>query len=333
MALRFMDGADHYSTGQITRKWTTMSGGTILAAGGRRGTNALGLGNTVVYTKVLDNQATWIVGFCLKISTLTTFGTGILCALTDAGTEQVSLRMDATGHLIVSRAGTTLATSVAMVAVGESYIEWKITISDAAGTYDVRLNNVSILSGSAVDTKNTANAFANTIKFGDSFLNSAAAIDDIYVCDGTGAAPNNTFLGDVRVDATYPVGVGANSGMTPIAGANWTNVDENPANDDTDYVSSAVAATKDTYDCTNITHNPTAIYGVMVTMVARKDDAGARSICSVTRSGGTDNDGATQALSTTYAHYTEIVALDPNGAIAWTKTNLNAAEFGSKVAA
>jgi hypothetical protein len=68
-------------------------------------------------------------------------------------------------------------------------------------------------------------------------------------------------------------------------------------------------------------------------MIAKKDDSGTRSICSVTRSGGSDTDGATQALSTSYLCYREISVTDPNTAAAWTRANLNSAEFGVKVAA
>jgi hypothetical protein len=261
------------------------------------------------------------------------FGTTTLWNWTDSGTSQVTVNILTTGLLQVTRAGTVLGTSAVALAAGEQYLEFKFVISDAGGSYEVRLNGVNILSASGVDTKNTANATANGFTInGGGAGGGALIIDDLYVCDGTGAA-NNSFLGDVRIDAVLPAGAGANTGMTPSAGANYQCVDENPATDDTDYVQSDVVGTKDTYDFTNITHTPTAIFGVQVNMVARKDDAGVRSIASVVRSGGADTDGTTQALTTSYLNYRQMIELDPNTAAAWTKTNLNAAEFGAKVAA
>lgn len=336
MALRFIDsGGDYYSTAQILRKWPggATTGGSVNAAGGRRGTNGLNMTNAT-YHKPLDAQGTWICGLAFLLDNAP-FNAGlVLIALYDGVTEQMSLRVELTSaKLIVSRNGTTLATSAAALSLDVfNYIEFKVLISDTVGTYEVRVNGVNVLSGSGADTKFTANATADSVRFSVAGTNGTNIADDIYICDGTGAA-NNNFLGDVRVDAKFPDGAGNSTGMTPSAGSNFQCVDETTANDDTDYVQSDVATTKDTYTFGDITHVPVAIFGVQINMTARKDDAGARSIASVVRSGGADTDGATQALSTTYAQYQQIIEKDPNTAAAWTKTALNAAEFGAKVAA
>src|SRR5437868_13403087 len=104
MALRFFDGADHYSTAQINRKWTTNVAGAVVA-GGRRGTSALQMSNGKSYTKIIDNQPTWVVGFSLKLLLNLPFGTGPLVALIDNVTTQMDLCMDTSGHLVVRRNG------------------------------------------------------------------------------------------------------------------------------------------------------------------------------------------------------------------------------------
>lgn len=336
MALRFVDsGGDYYSTAQLGRKWSIIAGAVAVVAGaGRRGTNGLNAVNST-YVKTLDAQATWIAGLSYKSSTIPFATTPGLIAFDDSLTEQVSVRINNAGQLLMTRNGTVLQTSVnALLSGVEYYIEFKCTISDAAGSYEVRVNGSSTgwLSGSGVDTKNTANASANQVRFQNASTTGPATLDDFYICDGTGAT-NNTFLGDVRVDALLPTGAGANTGFTPSAGSNFQCVDENPANDDTDYVQANVVATKDTYTFADITHNPTTVFGVQVNMVARKDDAGSRSIASVVRSGGADTAGTAQPLATTYANYAAILELDPNGAIPWTKAAVNAAEYGHDVAA
>jgi hypothetical protein len=286
------------------------------------------------YTAILDPQTTWICGCSFKFGSLPA---SIMTFITfiDSATEQVSLRIDPAGHLVVSRAGVTLATSVISLTAGiENYIEFKATINAATGSFEARVNNVSVIPAtSGVNTRNTANSTADRVKFGCNVNMGACDADDFYICDGNGAAPNNNFLGDVRVDAGLPNGAGANTGLAPLSGINWQNVNENPSNDDTTYNSASVVGTKDTYAVADIVHNPTSIFGVQVNMTARKDDAGARSIAAVTRSGGADTDGATQALTTTYNQYREVVALDPATGLPWTKTGYNAAEFGAKVAA
>lgn len=342
MALRFIDGFDHYSAAQITRKWSSVLNAAIGAANGRRGTPGLQVWNPTSqgkqYQRILDAQATWVVGCSFTTSVLTPSNSPApIIELFDGVTSQCSVRMDSTGKLGVYR-GTTLlaAQAVATLAINtEYYLEFKATVNNTTGAYELRVNGVAIVGPTTgANTRSSANNTADTIVIGHSSPNNATAyVDDLYVCDGTGSA-NNSFLGDVRVDATYPAADGANTGLTPSTGTNHAALaDENPANDDTDYNDSSTVGNKDTYDFGNISHAPVSIFGVQVNMTAKKDDAGARSICSVTRSGGTDTDGATQVLTTSYVDYREVVAADPNTSAAWTKTNLNAAEFGMKVVA
>jgi hypothetical protein len=132
-----------------------------------------------------------------------------------------------------------------------------------------------------------------------------------------------------------PSADGANTALTPSTGtAHAALVDDNPANDDTDYNQSSNVGDKDTYDMAALSGNWASIKAVQVLMEARKDDAGARSICSVTRSGGTDYDGAAQGLTTSYMYYTEILQNDPATSAAWAnKAAVDAAEFGMKVQA
>lgn len=80
-------------------------------------------------------------------------------------------------------------------------------------------------------------------------------------------------------------------------------------------------------------HTPTTINGVQINLQAEKTDAGLRSIQSVIRSGGSDTDGTSRALGTSYLILTQIAETDPNTAAAWTQSGFDSAEFGAKVAA
>lgn len=339
MALRFVDSFDHYATADVLLKYNSSSGTPTISAGnGRRSTASFRSATAGVLIKTLDAQASWVVGFSFKVAALPTLGALVILSLRDAGTTQVDVRLNTDGTMSVTRNGTNLSTSASALSGATTYyVEFKATISDAAGSYTLRVNGGSFTTGSSVDTKNTANASANQIAVGAAGNQSQGNcdIDDLYVCDGTGSA-NNDFLGDVRVDCYMPSGNGNSSQLTGSDGNstdNYALVDEASQNGDTDYVQSATSGQKDTYAFTDMSHTPASIFGVQVNMVAKKDDSGNRSICAVTRSGGADTDGATQALSTSYSVYTEIRETDPNTSAAWTRTNLNNAEFGVKVAA
>lgn len=345
MALRLADSFDHYATADINQKWPSSAGSPTIGASGRRGTNAIRLPNTSATASsvqvTFDSQPTWIVGVALNINQALHVSSAVqLCALLDAGTQQCELRINPDFTLSVTRNGTVLGTSVSALGTNSfNYIEFKVTIDDSSGAYDVHVNGASVLSASNVDTKNTANASANIVRVGTSGITLAAsstvAVDDLYICDGTGSV-NNDFLGDVRVDCYLPNGNGNSSQLTGSDGNSTDNyqlVDETSQNGDSDYVQSSTVSNKDTYTFADMSHTPTSIFGTQLNMIAKKDDSGTRAICAVCRSGGTDYDGDTQVLSTSYVDYRQIREVDPDTSSAWTRTDLNSAEFGVKVAA
>lgn len=343
MALRFCDSFDHYVTADALTKWTSSTSYTgVTAAEGRRSTSAARFnGNTRDLIKTLDAQGTWIVGFAFRFTEAAADATGgILVALLDAGTNQCDLRVKSDGTLKITRAGTTLGTSTFALTMSIfQYIEFKVVISDTIGTAEVLVDGSSKLALTGQDTKNTANATANQIAIGPGGITGGFPgnqyYDDLYICDGTGSAPHNTFLGDIRVDALFPTSDGANSGLTPSTGSShFALVDEAAPNADTDYNESVTVGVKDTYGMGDISHTPLTIFGTQALLNVKKDDAGAKSVGEVCRSGGTDFNGTSTSLGTSYSYTVrEIRVTDPNTAAAWTKANLNAAEFGMKITA
>lgn len=337
--LRFLDSFDHYATADVLEKWTvadtTIANQSVSAAGGRRGSNGwTSSASSRGIVKAIPAATTIITGFALNMGSAPSSALNIL-EYREVATVHIALRLNTDLSVSVLRNTTVLGSSAAGVvtASGYCFLELKALINDTTGTYEVRVNGANVLSGTGADTRNAATGIVSSVAI--LFARSGQVFDDLYIADGTGSA-NNDFLGDVRIDAYLP---NANGNSSQLAGSdgnsvdNYLLVDENPPNDDTDYVQSATAAQKDTYGFPNMSHTPASIYGVQVNMSAKKDDAGARSICSVTRSGGSDTDGTTLALSTSYLFYMQVIETDPNTAAAWTQSGWNAAEFGVKVAA
>lgn len=334
MALRWIDSFDNYSTAQIPRKYDANASGLITASQGRRSTSCFEITFARSFTKVLDSQQTWVVGFAMKWASTTTVIWPFL-TLQDAGTTQVDVRFDTSGHVIVTRNGTTLGTSATTVSAATfHYIEFKCKIDGTVGTYDVVVDGVNILTGTGANTKNTANSTADRVIIGCSVNGPGTTyVDDLYICDGTGSV-NKDFLGDCRVDAVNAASNGTNTGLTPSTGTNHAaNVDDMPSNDDTDYNASNTATTKDTYNMVGISHNPVSIFGVFTNMTVKKDDGGLRKIKDVVRSAGTDYDGSSEYVlaGSSYQMFRQLHEVDPATSAAWTKANLNAAEFGMKV--
>jgi hypothetical protein len=347
MALLFIDSFDHYATADLAAKWTVGAGAglgtnTVLAAaGGRRSSGGLqssaasGLSVQPLVSKTLaPGDATLIAGFAYKPGVVA--ADYPLFTVGDNTAYHCGVYGTATGALNVRRGpnytGTVLGTTSAALPTGSfTYIEIKITISDTVGVVIIRFNGTTVLSLSSVDTKDApllgwTQVGWHTLHNGGT----AQYLDDVYVLDGTGAAPGNAFLGDVRVDARVPTGAGATTAWTPSAGANYTCVDDAAPNGDTDYVSTTTVGATDTYALQDVAVPGATIYGVQHCLNLKKLDAGACSVAPVIRVSGTDYPGADLAPTTSYAYGLQIAAVNPGTGAAWTESGFNAAEFGMK---
>jgi hypothetical protein len=330
MSLRFIEGFDHYNS--ILQKWTTAAVAPAFTSSGTRfGVGqCLSIGNNNI-SKGMDNQATWIVGAAVYESTLVT---ATVISLLDSSAPQMEVRATNLGALQVVRGGNTqlgiTANGILSPAVWY-YLEFKATINNSTGSYEVRVNGVNVLSATGVDTQDTANAYANQIMFSGT---TQYSYDDIYMCDGTGST-NNDFLGDVRVDTIFPTADGSSTDFTPSTGTdNYAMVDDATPDSDSTYVSSSTLNDIDLYTYGDLQSLTGAVYGVQSLIFARKDDAGARSVAPVIKTGATTAVGSDFALGASYTYGRQIFETNPaNGSTAWTISDVNNSEFGIKVTA
>lgn len=103
-----------------------------------------------------------------------------------------------TGTISVIRGATTLGTAPAGSLPGGAsawnYVEVGAVISTTVGSVIVRVNGVTVLTLSGVNTQNsTVSALMQQVMW------EGQQVAHVYFCDNTGPAPWNTFLGDVRV--------------------------------------------------------------------------------------------------------------------------------------
>lgn len=212
-------------------------------------------------------------------------------------------------------------------------IEWKLTVG-ATGSYVVKVDGVTELTGSGVQMGKSATNFDKFSFGGHPDTGGHVWIDDIYVCDNAGSLRND-FLGTVSVEGLLPNAVGNSSGMTPLTGPNnYTEVDEADADGDASYNLTNVAGTTDTYgfqDVTNIAANN--ILGVMVLIAARITAVvSSAQIKEVTRPVATDYPGAAgKELTTSYRELGFVIEQNPETTADWTASEIDAAEFGAEL--
>jgi hypothetical protein len=336
MALLFVDGFDHYATADITKKWTTNSGATISSSSGRRGGGALNINYSGYYVaKGVANSATLIVGFHLNPPAYSTSSFEFL-RFSDGSTAQVVIYRLTSGAFQVYNGSFTILGNSASGVLADSvahYVEVKVKFHGSAGTVDILIDGVSVLSLTGKNTISSANAYANLVTlFGGSVFTNYY-YDDLYICDALGST-NNNFLGDVRVDTLFPTSDGNYSAFTPSTGSlHYALVDEATPNT-SDYNEGAAVNDRDSYGMGNLaTLASQTVYGVQVNAAILKDDAGSKSAATFVRSSGTNGDGASAAISTSQVYVSQVFETDPNGSIAWTESSVNAMEAGVKVTA
>jgi hypothetical protein len=337
MALRFIDGFEHYTIpADLSQKWTSFnqsSGSTPFGstAGRRADSNALRIRNDQDWVSItLDNQSTWIFGFAMYL-----FGneTGDVVRFFDNdNATQCYVSVTSGGIIQLYRGTTLLASSSNAIPNGSwNFIEIRLSIANSGGVFEVRVNEQVWVSFTGDTQQSTTLSTANRIILYGRDVH--VAYDDLYICDGTGST-NNTYLGDVRIDTVRPNAPGAAANFSRQGGAaNWENVDDTLTDADSSYNFSNTVGHKDCFDCANLPSIVGTIFGVQVSLAARKDDAGSRTLRALTRVASTDYEGGDLAPGTDYRFFRQIWEQNPNTAAAWTETQINAAEFGYKVQA
>lgn len=334
MTTRWADGFEDDAAANLNAEYTVYNSPTIVT-GRRTGTSALRCnGNTQgVLRAIGGTEATMFQSVAMKVDVFPTpAASRFFIKFTEGATVHISLFVTAAGAIAVYKGNftTLLGTSANFFTLGVwTWLQVKAVIHDTTGSVEIRDASGSVvLAISGADTRNAGTGYCDTVGCNSSTsLNADISFDDFHVWDATGSICN-TWTNDTRIDHKLPTGAGNSASFTPSAGANYTCVDEANYNT-TDYVESSTAGHKDSYAFGDISHAPPNIFAVLVTAVAQKDDAGARSLKGLVRSGGTDYSGSAVTLNQgSYSRVVDIRETDPATSAAWTQTNVNAAEFG-----
>jgi hypothetical protein len=357
--LLFADSYDGYATADRTKKWTASypgagSGTITIGAFGRRSTQGLRLhaapnssnsGNLLKQSlPVTGNTA--IVGMSFKYTGTNTVyywrESPMVLGILRISTIQCSLRLQPHTGLLDLIRGTGGAevllgtTSSGLTANAFNSVELKVVVATGTGgSAEVRINNVTVLTVTGVNTANGGISTWDGIQLGGAFSQAGSGgatlqmdYDDLYICDGSGPAPLNDFLGDLKVDAFIATGPGAMSQWTPSAGLNWQTIDEVPPNDDTDYNEAPGAAgAVDTFPMPDASAGA-LIYAVQSNFTCKKLDAGTLNLAAAVRQGGVNYVGPTLIGLTTYSIVLSMLVTNPATGLPWTEAEFNAAEFG-----
>lgn len=152
--------------------------------------------------------------------------------------------------------------------------------------------------------------------------------DSINTGDGV-----TTRLGDGKInyiEAIAEVG-GQNTGYTRTGGAS-INAALSTIDADTSYYAAATDADQVIFSSTQLLgFTPTVIHAVQVEHQSRKTDVGVRTAAAMLRSGGNNFTGSAETMPSSYSLFREVWTEEPDGSIPWTKSLVEAADFGVTV--
>jgi len=329
MAVVMLEGFDHLSNTQYPSKgWA----GVLLNApvAGSLGGQAARVSGAVTTRNLPATYSTLIAGFRFRtVSQLNTgrdyfvlkSGATLVCRL------QFALVGADTVFRLLNSAGTTLGTGTFPIVTNTwMYLEIECVVSATVGQVELRINGTTVDITTAASL-NTGSSNLDAVQLGN-VSGTNFDYDDVYVVDTSGSAPTNTWLGDSRVETLAPDGNGASTAWTGV----YTDIDDSTSHDsDTTYINSSTPGDRETATLSDLAVGTGTVYAVQANVVARKDDAGSRTIAPVLRISGTNYDGTTTAgLGTDYTDYTQLYdRLDPVGN-AWSIATVNAMEAGVK---
>jgi hypothetical protein len=212
-----------------------------------------------------------------------------------------------------------------------NYIEFRVFDGTS---FQVFVNGVLDFGGTLPDS---VNLFSFGFGYDPVFQNNGSQrnrVTDLYVKIAGGIYNADTLpLGDCRVDVKVPE-EDVTTQFIPSAGTtNYENVDEREQDGDATFVSAANTGDFDAYRSTTpLPYNPQKIHAVQVGVVARKSDAGLRrSGIRVQSAGGTVVTYPGVSLGTEYQRTNEVLEVDPDGNIEWSKPKVDALIFGPRI--
>jgi hypothetical protein len=206
-----------------------------------------------------------------------------------------------------------------------NHYQVKATLHLTAGTAEVKLNGVTVLLLSGVQTS-TVTENIGGFGYGSTGVGgNTVNIDDLYAADD--------FLGDLIVKSLFPTSDGDSSQWTPSTGTNHSaNVDETSVSM-TDFNSDSVSGHRDLYQVTDLSGVVGAVYGIREGIYLSKSDSGDVTVKPVIKENSVVTVETAQGMTTTADGIWGLQrTVKPSDSAAWSQTDVNNLQIGMEVA-
>jgi hypothetical protein len=321
LANLWVDGFEGY--GVMAEGYRYLVGtGTHAGPGGRGGGQAAS-GTVTAGPFNIITGTTVILGYAEQT------GRGSVSFVNGTNQNVLSITVDAFGRLVGTwrpeTGGVTLFTvTPPMRLLGVwRYYEHKFMVIDATHiSYELRIDELVVIPMATYTIPAVATTPLITVSPG-------GTVDDFYINDDIGAAPDNDYWGDTRMFALRPNGdVAVTWTPSPSGGGNYVNVDDTPGSDgDTTHNETSTIGAKDefSYQDTGLPAGTVIRTVAVMTSARRLSDSGPRAIQSYVKHSGVEVTGAYHQLSDSYYMEQLRVPHCPSTGAAWTPAEVDAA--------
>lgn len=237
------------------------------------------------------------------------------------------LQANGTGTMSVKRGGTTLGTTSWMAAADRWYhVALKYNIHDTTGFFELRINNQNELSDTGLDTKEgSGNAEVSVVQL-HGMNTDVHRFTQMVFWDTAGDAPTD-FFGLHKMWTLRPNGDSTPANWTPQgAGANYVEVDEAEADDDTTYNETATPTDQDRLDLESLPETPDTIFAVQSRVLVRQTVAGNLKLKNGVFAGTTESLSAARGVGLDWDYHTQLETDNPDDSLPWEEADVNALE-------
>lgn len=287
-----------------------------------------------IQTPTFANSGTVIVGTWFKYTGSFVSGVSLrVMEFTDVAVTSSSIRprllLTSDGNLVFNNGSVTLdGTGLATLEEDTWYfIEAKVTIHNTTGAVEIRVNGVTDLILTNVNTRPSGtNNYCNAIRLW-AYIHGTANVsvfwDDFYVAnvDGNGV---QDFLGPALVSYHIPES-DSTVAWTPNSGStNYSRVNEAPPDGDTSYVETSTSNAEDLYGISDLDDN----YEVYAVQANYHAVGSSSSFDPIVRHGSTTDAGSTVETGSDYSCGIQVWEKNPVTNNPWTANQFNSATFG-----
>jgi len=346
MAILMFGDFNGFTAGQINRYYLNTVNGFLISNNSNNRfantphfySNAGGSGSKYVKTRIFTPISSGVVGFShFCIGAPTTASLHLLSLLDSSNVEHIRISFDSSGNFLITRAGTALTggTSANTFLPNTWYwIELKFSIADSIGADSVQLWINGVLEATIAagqDTRNAGSGFVESLALGQFAFGSTVlfGISEFYVSDST------TPLGDCRIRTLIPSAEGDTQNFSSTGASHYTEVDDNPADDDSTYVESATPNHIELFQMSGISSNPSVIHAVSPWLCTRKTDAGHKTFAPILRLSSTNYEQSGVNAFDNYSYNNPVILElnpdSPGGTGVWDITSLDNTQVGLRV--